>query len=214
MNAQTAGLFTFTFNQPTPTSPSVTGGSNVLAVWIESSTGTFIKTRYRFASGSTSDHLPTWTSKSGGTTNCMAAACNITSATTGATRKASAVATVPASTTPILNFGTKTVTWDGTNVAGAIVPDGAYKVWVESSWNDGPNNIHNEIISFTFNKGVATEILNPAGDTKINTVTTKWQPTLATDTFSTNPEVVIYPNPTTGVFTIDFKNEVNAIKSD
>ena len=214
MNAQnTAGLFTFTFNQPTPTSPAVSGGSNVLAVWIENGAGTFIKTRYRFASNSTKDHLPTWAAKSGGTlTNCMATTCNVTSATTGATRKATAVATTPTSATPILNFGSKTVTWDGTNAAGTIVADGVYKVWVESSWNDGPNNIHNEIISFTFNKGVAAEHLTPAGDTKINSVITDWAPALATDTFSTNPEAVIYPNPTNGVFTIDFKNEVNNIK--
>ena len=211
---KTAGTFTFTFTQPTPTSPSVTNSSNVLAVWIETSTGTFIKTRYRFASNSTSDHLPTWAAKSGGTaSNCMATACNVVSATTGATRKASAVAYVPSGTTPILNFGAKTVTWDGTDKLGAIVADGAYKVWVESSWNDGPANAHNEIISFLFNKSATSETLTPAGDTKINTVTTKWVPTpAATDNFSLTPEAVIYPNPTNGIFNIDVKNAVNTIK--
>ena len=210
---KTAGTLTFTFNQPSPTSPAVTNKSNVLAVWIESSTGTFIKTRYRFASNSTSDHLPTWAAKSGGTlSNCMSTACNVAGAITGASRKATAIATVPTVTPGILNFGSKTVTWDGTDKAGVVVADGAYKVWVESSWNDGPGNSHNEIISFTFNKGTVTETLTPTGDSYINTVTTKWSPTLATDSFSLTPEAVIYPNPTNGIFNIDVKNAVNNIK--
>ncbi|MFY8008164.1 MAG: hypothetical protein ACOVNW_00645, partial [Flavobacterium sp.] len=40
--AQTAGTLTFTYTQNTPTSPSVTGGGNVYAVWIETSAGAFV----------------------------------------------------------------------------------------------------------------------------------------------------------------------------
>ena len=47
--AQTAGTLTFTYNQPQPTNPPPNAGiKNVLAVWIENSAGTFIKTRFRF----------------------------------------------------------------------------------------------------------------------------------------------------------------------
>jgi len=162
-NAQTDGTLTFTYNQPTPTSPAVTGGGNVYAVWIENAAGTFIKTKCRYTSTSTDDHLPTWASKCGcaSTSAATGAACNVTDAATGATRKAT--------TTPTA-FGAKTITWDGKNVVGTTngttVADGTYKIWVESSWNDGPNNIHNELIGFTFTKGPNEETLTPAGDTK------------------------------------------------
>lgn len=210
-NGQTAGTLTFTYNQPTPTSPSVTGGSNVYAVWIENSAGTFIKTKCRYTSTSTDDHLPTWASKSGcaSTTTATGAACNVTDAATGATRKAN--------TTPTA-FGAKTVTWDGKNVVGTTngttVVDGTYKIWVESSWNDGPNNIHNELIGFTFTKGPNEETLNPAGDTRINTVTLHWVPSALSvdENLPQNPLVIIYPVPSTGVFNLQLKNEVNNIK--
>lgn len=211
VNAQTAGTLTFTYNQPTPTSPSVTGGSNVYAVWIENGTGTFIKTKCRYTSNSTDDHLPTWGSKSGcaSATVATGAACNITDAATGATRKAN--------TTPTA-FGTKTIVWDGKNVVGTTngttVVDGVYKIWVESSWNDGPNNIHNELIGFTFTKGPTEQTLTPAGDTRINTVSLHWVPT-GLDTnqeVAQSPFVIIYPVPSSGIFNLQLKNEVQKIK--
>lgn len=208
-SAQTPGTLTMTYSQPTPTSPSVTGGGNVYAVWIESSTGTFIKTRARYTSTGTDDHLPTWSSKCGCASTSVAtgAACNVTDALTGATRKAS--------TTPTA-FGAKTMTWDGKNVVGTTngttVADGTYKVWVESSWNDGPNNIHNEINSFTFTKGPTATHFTSVGDTYLKTIVIDWVPTaLGVDVINSEPAVVIYPVPSTGIFNLDFKNEVKDI---
>ncbi|MEY3844869.1 MAG: hypothetical protein RL293_1291, partial [Bacteroidota bacterium] len=43
IQAQTQGTLSFSFTQTAHT--SYTGNKNVLAVWIQSSTGTFIKTR-------------------------------------------------------------------------------------------------------------------------------------------------------------------------
>ena len=210
INAQsTAGILSFTFNQPRPTSPAVSGNSNVIAVWIESSTGTFIKTKLKHASNSTSDHLPTWAAKSGGVaTNAMGINSNTTSADTGATLKSTAVAP-----SPFINFGIKTITWDGTNVVGAIVTNGAYNIWVESSWNDGPDNIHNKIISFPFTKGTSTSTTTPTGDALISGITLTWTPTQAgVNDIIIKPEVTIYPNPTNGIFNMAFKNDVNSIK--
>jgi hypothetical protein len=208
-NAQTTGNLSFTFNQPRPTSPSVSSNSNVIAVWIESSTGTFIKTKLKHASSSTSDHLPIWAAKSGGTaTNAMGTNSNTTSADTGATLKNTAV-----NPSPFFNFGLKTITWDGTNVANAIVANGAYTIWVESSWNDGADNIHNEIISFPFTKGTSTSTTNPTGDSYINGIILTWTPTQAgVNDILIKPEVTIYPNPTNGIFNMAFKNDVNSIK--
>ncbi|PKP44303.1 MAG: hypothetical protein CVT96_02130 [Bacteroidetes bacterium HGW-Bacteroidetes-13] len=200
LQAQTDGTLTFTFNQPPP------GGSNnnVLAVWIENSTGTFIKTKMRFVGGGTSDHLPVFAVKAGGTiSNALSTSVNVTDATTGATRKS---ATVPTA------WGFKTVVWDGKNVAGSVngttVPDGDYTVFVESSWVDGDPNMHDELIGFTFTKGPNPQTITPTGDIFINTVTLDWAPVSLglDDNVLAKQKILVYPNPSNGVFNIDFKN--------
>lgn len=212
LNAQTTpGTLTFTYTQPQPTNPPLNQGTkNVYAVWIENAAGTFIKTKCRYTSVSTDDHFPTWASKSGcsSTTVATGSACNVTDASTGATRTTSTSPTA---------FGTKTITWDGKNVVGTTngttVIDGNYKIWVESSWNDGTNNIHNELIGFTFTKGTTEQTLTPAGDTYINTVTLHWVPatTMAVEENS-SPLVTIYPVPSKGIFNVDLKNDLKSIK--
>ena len=221
-NAQTAGTLTFSFNQPQPTSPAPNAGiKNVLAVWIENASGTFIKTKYRFVSNSTKDHLPTWAAKSGGTlTNAIATTCNTTDAISGATCTATTTTTgtIPAGSVRPTAFGTKTVTWDGKNVVGTtngtVVADGTYKIWIESTWVDSGSNNHNELISFTFTKGPANVHLTPTGDTYINTVVIDWvaAPLAVDEVKNQEPAVVIYPVPSTGLFNLDLKNELNDIK--
>lgn len=125
--AQTAGTLTFTYTQ---TAPSASATKNVMAVWIEDNSGNFVKTRLRYWSNSTNDHLPSWVSKS---------AQNLVDATTGATRTASTAPTA---------FGAKTITWDGKNVSGTLVPDGTYNVYIESSYcNPEPANGQHWIIT-------------------------------------------------------------------
>jgi hypothetical protein len=217
----TAGTLTFTYNQPQPTSPALNAGiKNVLAVWISNGTDVFVKTKYRFVSGSTSDHLPTWTSKSGGTSNATATACNTTDGISGATctSATSTAGTTPAGSVRPTAFGSKTITWDAKNVVGTtngtVVVDGTYKVWIESTWVDSGSNNHNELISFSFTKGTTAVHLTPTGDTYINSVVLDWVPQVAsTDELkSSEPSVVIYPVPSTGVFNIDLKNQVSDIK--
>ncbi|MFA7274157.1 MAG: T9SS type A sorting domain-containing protein [Crocinitomicaceae bacterium] len=210
--AQTPGTLTFTYTQPQPTTPSLNQGvKNVLAVWIEDASGNFIKTRYRFVGSSTKDHLPTWAVKAGGTAgNATSANCNVTDATTGATRGASTSPTA---------YGTKTVTWDGQNVSGSVngvvVPDGVYKVWVESSWHDAGSNNHNEIISFSFTKGPAPDHQTPAGDNYINTVVLDWNPNTVAGIEETEADLAIatiYPNPSAGIFTVESNENVKMIE--
>lgn len=220
--AQTAGTLTFTFNQPQPTNPALNAGiKNVLAVWIENSTGTFIKTKYRFVSNSTKDHLPTWAVKSGGAlTNATTTTCNTTDAISGATCTATATTTgvTPAGAIRPTAFGSKTITWDGKNVVGTTngttVVDGVYKVWIESTWVDSGSNNHNEIISFSFTKGPTGVHLTPTGDTYINSVVLDWVPTgLSVDDVQfQEPAVVIYPVPSSGLFNLDMKNELKSIR--
>ena len=215
-SAQTTGTLTFTYNMPVPTAPKPTyTGFCVTAVWIEDNTGSFIKTKMRFVGSVTSDHLPTWLVKSGGTGpavnaasplgNALQTACNVTDATTGATRK---------NTTTPVGFGAQSFVWNSTNVAGVVVPDGIYKVWIESTWVDGANNSHQELSSYSFTKGPASAITTAVGDTYVNTVVMNWAATGLglNNNVSPNTQVVIYPNPTNGIFNIDFKNEINNIR--
>ena len=83
--AQTAGTLTFSFNEVSkPTSATYNNyGKHVLAVWIQSDLGQFVKTISRNVGSVTRDHLQTWAVNSGGTaSNAIAANCNVVSATT------------------------------------------------------------------------------------------------------------------------------------
>lgn len=154
LSAQTAGTLTCVFTATTPTgSTFYSGTKNTLAAWIETSTGTFVKTKIDDYGGGTSDHLPTWNSKSGG---------NTTDATSGATRS---------------NFATVTFTWNGTNVAGAIVADGTYNIVIEDCWNHGTTGIKTSTLSFT--KSTTPSTVSPTATNYIKGVTITWQPAVA-----------------------------------
>ncbi len=194
--AQTAGTLTFIY---TPTSHTCyTGLKNVLAVWVQTSSGAFVKTRIRNAGSGTNDHLPTWAVNSGGAANnCMAAACNVTgAATTGAT---------------LSGFATKNITWDGTDVTGAIVADGTYKITIQSTWNHTGSGTATR--SFTFVKGTSSDVQAPANDANFTNITLYWNPASAAGVEENElATATIYPNPTTdGLFNVDYVN-ANSIK--
>lgn len=188
LSAQTTGTLTLTFSQTPHT--SYEGTKNVMAVWIESSTGTFVKTRARNAGGGTSDHLAVWAVKAGGSAgNCMAANCNVLGAITGAT---------------LSNFGNRNFSWDGTNASGNVVPDGTYKIIVESTWNHG--SAATTTRSYTFVKGPAQEVQTPASDANFTNITLAWNPA-GSGLLEKTPEMIvsIKPNPSAnGVFNVEF----------
>ncbi len=195
MFAQTSGTLTFSF---TPTSHTgYQGTKNALAVWIQTSSGGFVKTKLRYAGAGngTSDHLPTWAVNSGGTaSNCMATACNKTDATTGAT---------------LTSFAAKTITWDGKNVSGTTngttVADGVYKVTIESTWNHGATGT--TVVSYSFTKGPTAVHLTPAGDANFSNIKLDWVPASpnALEENTADQGISVYPNPTTGLFNVDYK---------
>lgn len=205
--SQTAGTLTFTFTEVPVAIASTyqSTGKHVLAAWIQNTTGTgtgtFVKTKLRFAGGGTADHLPTWAVNAGGvSTNCIAAACNVVDATTGATRS---------------TWNTYTVNWDGKKGAaatGTLQPDGVYKVTLQSTWNHGGTGTATS--SYTFTKGPNIDHQTPAGTTTFTNVILHWEPLapngLEENTYS-NPIVNVSPNPTEGIFNVDFKN-ANCIK--
>lgn len=198
VQAQTAGTMSFTFTTPKHTSGNyVSDGRYVLAVWIEScttcgagttaGTSTFVRTKLRYWAGGTNDHLPTWSSKSGSST---------TGATTGSTQT---------------TFASRTVTWDGTNAAGTtLMADGNYRVCVQETWGHGTATATRY---FPFVKGAAayTNTTDVTADTNFTGITLTWTPTMATDSFTKGPEVVVYPNPSKGIFNLDFKSPIKNI---
>ena len=193
---------TFTFTEVAHSTATTYNGNaqHVLAVWIEQGTGTpgtFIVTKFRYVGSGTKDHLPTWAVKAGGSaSNATSATCNVATATSGAT---------------LASWTTKTVTWDGKNAAGTLVADGNYQFVIQSTWDHNytnPTTIGTVTRYFPFVKGPGAANPTFLADANFTAITA----TLANPEFSIKPEVTIYPNPTNGIFNMDFKNDVNNIR--
>lgn len=194
--AQTTGTLTFTFTTPKHTTGNyVTDGRYVLAAWVETSTGTFVKTKMRYVGGGTDDHLTVWGTAAGcadpsavlGTTGC-----NLTDATTGAT---------------LTTFTSKGFNWDGKNVSGSsngtVVPDGTYRVAIEETWGHSATSGTAKRY-FTFTKGPSIDSQSPTADANFTGITLTWTPSaLATvDVNNTKSNNQIYPNPVNNNFSI------------
>lgn len=171
--AQTAGTLTFNFTEVSKANNLTyqSQGRHVLAVWIQSNTGTFTKSRLRYVGSSTNDHLPTWAANSGGPAgDCLSTSCNIVGATTGAT---------------LSSFASRSFTWNGTDasaVVGVNVPDGVYKVTIEETWNHGTTST--AVRSFTFTKGPNSDIQTPTTDANFSGISLQWIPTAVAPTAS------------------------------
>jgi len=118
---------------------------NVVAIWIQNSSGTFVKSLLVLAATRKSD-LTNWSSNS---------AKNVVNATTGATQTSHAV---------------RTATWNGTDVNGAVVTDGTYKVCMELA--DGALRFS----TFNFTKGPAAFSSSPANVTCFANISIVWTP--------------------------------------
>jgi len=198
LQAQTQGTLTLSFTQTPHT--SYQGTKNVMAVWIQSSTGAFVKTRARNAGGGTSDHLPVWAVNAGGSAgNCLTASCNTVGAVTGAT---------------LNNFSTRNFSWDGTDASGNIVADGTYKITVESTWNHG--SAATTTRSYTFVKGAAADVQTPAADANFTGISLAWNPSgVGVEEKTSDMTVSIQPNPSAnGVFTVDFNYAIRVSALD
>jgi hypothetical protein len=195
--AQTQGTLTWSF---TPTSHTgYSGTRHVLAVWIETSTGTFVKTKMRYVGGGTDDHLPTWAAKAGcSNVNAIltSTGCNTTDATTGAT---------------LASYAMRTGTWDGKNVNGAVngttVADGAYRLAVQETWNHGTSGT--TTVYYNFTKGTVADHQTPAGDANFSAITLDWVPfpTGIDEVNFAQANASVYPNPSRdGNITIHYSN--------
>jgi len=193
---QTSGTLTFSFTE-VPKTPTYNGNSqHVLAVWIQTSTGAFVKTKLRYVGGGTSDHLPTWASNASCTSGVATSiGCNTLDATTGATRS---------------TWTSYAINWDGSKGAagtGTLQPDGVYKVVVQSTWNHGGTGT--AIATYTFTKGPLADHQTLGANTFLTGVQLDWLPGVSigiNEAAIQSPGVEIYPNPTSGVFNVSFSN--------
>lgn len=121
---------------------------NVLAIWIESSAGTFVKTLLVNAQERRVD-LTNWlgSTSSGNTVDAI----------TGAT---------------LSGHGLRTCTWNGKDSNGNIVGDGTYRVYMELSENPGTG----KSTFFTFTKGSVADVQAPASQSNFSSVSLKWTP--------------------------------------
>ena len=178
--SQTQGTFTLSLYTTS------TGGyspKHLVAIWVENSNATFVKTKLLQSSGSNLDHLGLWTSRTGS---------NTVDAVTGAT---------------LQTHGNITVVWNGTDVTGAVVPDGTYNVWVEMAWASSLTSGKTYSI-FPFTKGPAAFQSTPGNLTNFYSINLNWVPSTPTfvEKVPANTEAAIYPNPTNGLLHIIFKN--------
>jgi len=181
--SQTAGTLTFSSGTYAPNADY--GTKHVLAVWLENTANpsVFIKTRAKY--GDEDDHLTSWEAISGS---------NTVDAVTGAT---------------LASYGTITGTWDGKNVAGTVVPDGTYNLFIEMGWGDNKTEDH-AVTSFTFTKGPDAQHLTPVGTTNFLDVVIDWTPmSTLIGTVENFDNVNVYPNPTNGIVNLKFMKELD-----
>jgi hypothetical protein len=162
---------------------STAGGNfapkNIVAIWIEDAQGNWVKTLLAYAQ-TRKTHLNTWEAA----TTAAGSAFNTVDAITGATKS---------------SHGTRTCTWNATDVNGTVVADGAYSVWMELTDKNGTGNYSH----FTFTKGPAAENQTPANVPSFSSISINWVPVV---TGVNDPEVEklyqVTPNPTKGTFQV------------
>jgi flagellar hook assembly protein FlgD len=165
---QTPGTLTFSV---TTTEPSGNYSNvNVLAIWIRDNSGNFVKTKIKYAD-SRQQYLNVWVSNSG---------TNVVDAVTGVT---------------LTSHGTKTFTWNATNVSASVVADGNYAVWLQMS----DKNANGPTASVSFTKGTSPVHLTPANNGNFTNMSLDWVPAGAgISDYNTNTAFFsVSPNPVT-----------------
>jgi hypothetical protein len=187
--SQTAGTLNFSV---TTTSTGGYSPNHYLAIWVENAGGTFIKTKVRYfvSDAGETAHLQEWVDKS---------ARNVVDAVTGATRT---------------SHGTLTFMWNGTNVAGTVVADGGYQVRLEMAWASSLTT-GKVLASYPFTKGATLFQSNPANTANFTSMSITWTPsTTPIEGVLENKDIVVYPNPTSGLLNLDFKNPHEKVTLD
>lgn len=160
---------------------------HIMAIWIDDSTGIFVKTcLFRSQNTNYRKYLTKFKSETNNTYNTV-------DAVTGATY-------------PSHNI--RTATWNGKDVNGNVVPDGEYIVCIEftESNGTGPN------ATYRFTKSDQLFTLNPINLSNFQQVSIAWTPTVSVEesaVFNTN--LLVYPNPVRNFSTINLSPYVKNV---
>jgi len=156
---------------------------NIMAIWIEDSTGNFVKTLLAYADKRI-QYLNTWESS----TNAKGIMYNRTDAITGATQT---------------NHGTRTCLWNGLDYGQNEVADGKYYVCMELTDKHETGNYS----KFAFIKG-ESNVVTPADVPSFSAVSIKWEKsgTTVAPLILAPKKATVFPNPTKGEITVSGKN--------
>lgn len=164
--AQTAGSLALTVT--TVSYGGTYSPRNVVAIWVQSKSGAFVKTMLAYADVRKS-YLSAWKTATGSTYN-------VVDAITGATRS---------------GHQTLTCSWNGQNQTGTVLGDDTYNVVMEMT--EGSNN---KLAVFSFKKGSASQTITPANVTGFSNIKLVWTPAAtAVEEVASDKKTVLYPNP-------------------
>ena len=175
VSGQTNGQLTVGFK--TTTYNGAEAPKHILAVWVTKADGTFVKTlmvytvttKYR-------QYLTKWKSATNSTYNMV-------DAVTGAT---------------LTSHGTRSCTWDCTDVAKVVQPDGDYRINVEFTEASAAGKI--ATFSFTKNATPASTFTTITSSTNVSSISVVWSPVnTAVDNIDYEKYYKIYPNPVSSV---------------
>jgi hypothetical protein len=136
---------------------------NVGVVWIETSSGTFVKTLERWA-GIRANHLTAWTAASGGWGGG-----GFFFATGGGS--ADQMDAISAAT--LRPHQMHSPTWNMKDTMGTVVPDGTYRVMIEVTESE---RIEGHVASVEFEKGPAPVSLSPSDEGPFKDLTLSYTP--------------------------------------
>jgi hypothetical protein len=125
---------------------------NSMAIWIEDQSGIFIKTLLVNAQQRRMQ-LRRWETA----TNTAGYKYNAVDAVTGATN---------------ITHGTRTCSWNGTDLNGKVLPDGNYNIMMELTDIDGAGNIY----AVPFNKNSKNVSFTPPDNSSFYAIKIEWEP--------------------------------------
>ncbi|MFM2293015.1 MAG: hypothetical protein RIS29_2828 [Bacteroidota bacterium] len=187
VNAQTAGTLAVTVT--TASYGGTYNPRNVVAIWVQSKSGAFVKTLLAYAA-ERKIYLSAWKTATGGTYN-------VVDAITGATRT---------------SHQALTCSWNGQNQTGTVLGDDTYNVVMEMT--EGSSN---KFGVFAFKKGSTVQTVTPANIIGFSNIKLVWTPaSTAVEAVQSDKNAYLYPNPAKDciIFTAEDFDQVQIFAPD
>ncbi len=157
---------TVTFSVRTVSNGGEYTPEHVLAIWLETSSGTFVRT-FKVRAADRIQKLFTWK---------IASAFNTTDAITGAT---------------LTSHTTHSITWNCRNLSNVLVPDGNYRIRVEFTEDDfqGP------VANYSFTKNNTSQTINFPDQTYFKDVVLTYNAITSVEKNDQISGMTVFPNP-------------------